>query len=59
MKCRPIVGAALASAPLILSGPASADFVGLKTDDRYLFGSGMDYKNYLRNIDGIYAVNKP
>lgn len=33
-----------------------ADFTGLKTVNRYLFGYGMDYKSYLRNADGIYAV---
>lgn len=33
-----------------------ADFVGLETEDRYLFGCGMDYKGYLRNVAGIYAV---
>lgn len=33
-----------------------ADYVGLLTPDRYLFGYGMDYKDYLRNADGIYAV---
>jgi hypoxanthine phosphoribosyltransferase len=33
------------------------DFVGLKTDDRYLFGFGLDYEEYLRNVPGIYAVN--
>lgn len=33
-----------------------ADFVGLPVEDRYVFGYGMDYKNYWRNIDGIYAV---
>lgn len=32
------------------------DFVGLNTDDRYLFGFGLDYEEYLRNIPGIYAV---
>jgi hypoxanthine phosphoribosyltransferase len=35
--------------------PCQADFVGLVADDRYLFGYGMDYHNYLRNADGIYA----
>ena len=34
----------------------NADFVGLETEDRYLFGYGMDYKDYLRNAAGIYAV---
>jgi len=33
-----------------------ADFVGVKAEDRYLFGYGMDYKGYLRNVAGIYAV---
>jgi len=33
-----------------------ADFTGIKTLNRYLFGYGMDYKTYLRNADGIYAV---
>lgn len=36
--------------------PVTADFVGLKVEDRYLFGYGMDYKGYLRNAPGIYAV---
>lgn len=35
-----------------------AEFVALKTDDHYLFGYGMDYKGYLRNEAGIFAVNK-
>ena len=33
-----------------------ADFVGIEAPDRYLFGYGMDYKEYLRNAAGIYAV---
>jgi hypoxanthine phosphoribosyltransferase len=33
-----------------------AQFVGLKAENRYLFGFGMDYKAYLRNAAGIYAV---
>lgn len=33
-----------------------ADFVGLEVEDRYVFGCGMDYKEYLRNAPGIYAV---
>jgi len=32
------------------------DFVGLQVVDRYLFGYGMDYKGYLRNAAGIYAI---
>lgn len=33
-----------------------ADYIGLDVEDRYLFGCGMDYKSYLRNVPGIYAV---
>lgn len=36
--------------------PIKADFVGLDADDFYLFGSGMDYKGYLRDAPGIFAV---
>lgn len=34
----------------------SLDFVGMKIEDRYVFGFGMDYKGYWRNAPGIYAV---
>ncbi|MDR2092762.1 MAG: hypoxanthine-guanine phosphoribosyltransferase [Azoarcus sp.] len=33
-----------------------ADFTGLELPDRFLFGSGMDYRGYWRNARGIYAV---
>ena len=36
----------------------TADFVGLEVEDRYVFGFGMDYKGYLRNLNGIYALGK-
>ena len=32
------------------------DFIGLEVEDRYVFGFGMDYKGYHRNLNGIYAV---
>lgn len=35
--------------------PCQPDFVGLTTENRYLFGYGLDYKNHLRNWPGIYA----
>ncbi len=35
-----------------------ADFVGLEVEDRYVFGFGMDYEGYLRNLPGIYAVKE-
>ena len=34
----------------------NADFKGLDVADRYVFGCGMDYKEVLRNLPGIYAV---
>ena len=34
-----------------------ADFTGLEVDDRYVFGCGMDYQGYFRNLPGIYALN--
>ncbi|SJM94202.1 Phosphoribosyltransferase (fragment) [Crenothrix polyspora] len=36
--------------------PIAADFVGLDVENRYVFGYGMDYKGYLRNAAGIYAM---
>lgn len=36
--------------------PVQADFVGLTVPDRYVFGCGMDYKGYWRNLPEIYAV---
>ena len=38
--------------------PISADFIGLEVENRYLFGYGMDYKGYLRNVPGIYACKE-
>lgn len=32
------------------------DFKGLIVDDKFVFGYGLDYEEYLRNIPGIYAV---
>ncbi len=33
------------------------DFIGLEVTDRYVFGWGMDYKGYLRNLTSIYAID--
>ncbi|MEE9397596.1 MAG: hypoxanthine-guanine phosphoribosyltransferase [Methylococcales bacterium] len=38
--------------------PFDVDFVGVETDNRYLFGYGMDYKGYLRNAPGIFACKE-
>jgi hypoxanthine phosphoribosyltransferase len=33
-----------------------ADYVGLQVPDRYVFGCGMDYQGYFRNLTSIYAL---
>jgi hypoxanthine phosphoribosyltransferase len=38
-----------------LERPA-VDFVGLETDDHYLFGCGMDYRGFWRGLPEIYGV---
>ncbi len=35
---------------------AQAEFIGLSVEDRYVFGCGMDYKEYWRQLPAIYAV---
>lgn len=37
-------------------GLAKADFVALTVEDRFIFGYGLDYQEYLRNAPGIYEV---
>jgi len=32
------------------------DFKGLDVPDRYVFGCGMDYREYFRNLTAIYAL---
>lgn len=34
----------------------TVDFAALEVPDRYVFGYGMDYEDYLRNAPGIFAV---
>ncbi len=34
------------------------NFSGLDAPDRYIFGYGMDYKEYWRNLPAIYAVSE-
>jgi hypoxanthine phosphoribosyltransferase len=38
--------------------PVTADFIGLKVENHYVFGYGMDYKGYLRNAPGIFACKE-
>jgi hypoxanthine phosphoribosyltransferase len=34
----------------------AAKYTGLELPDRYVFGCGMDYKHYFRNLNAIYAL---
>jgi hypoxanthine phosphoribosyltransferase len=59
--CREDGAASVRSAVLVEKERActrgfSADFVGVRLPDRYLYGYGLDYKGYFRNADGVYAV---
>jgi hypoxanthine phosphoribosyltransferase len=33
-----------------------ADFIGTDVPNRYIFGEGLDYQGYFRNLTGIYAL---
>ncbi|MGH8482608.1 MAG: hypoxanthine-guanine phosphoribosyltransferase [Nevskiaceae bacterium] len=37
---------------------AVAEYIGLQVEDRYVFGCGMDYKEYWRQLPAIYAVKR-
>jgi hypoxanthine phosphoribosyltransferase len=34
------------------------EYIGLSLPNRYVFGFGMDYKGYLRNAPGIFAIKE-
>ncbi len=37
-------------------GVQQCDFTGLEVENKFLYGYGLDYKDYLRNEAGIFAV---
>ncbi|CAG0963384.1 hypoxanthine phosphoribosyltransferase [Methylophilaceae bacterium] len=41
---------------LAVEKPVSADFIGLKVPNRYVFGCGMDVYGWWRNLPAIYAL---
>ncbi len=52
-----VFSAVLAEKKLDQSKPIKhADFTGLMVPDRYVFGYGMDYHEYHRNLNGMYAL---
>jgi len=63
-SCRRAGAKAVSSAVLVVKEHdhrvkgIAADFIGLTVDDRYVFGCGMDYRNYWRNLKAIYALNE-
>jgi hypoxanthine phosphoribosyltransferase len=63
-ECRRLGAASVLSAVLVrklhdraLAG--QADFCGLTVGDHYVFGCGMDYREYFRGLPEIYAVAAP
>jgi hypoxanthine phosphoribosyltransferase len=59
-KCKAVYTAVMVSKKRVREPGVNfePDFVGVETEDKYLFGFGLDYEEYLRNVPGIYAVNE-
>lgn len=53
-----VYSAVLVNKQLGYAKPIQADFIGLEVENRYIFGYGMDYKEYCRNTGGIYACKE-
>ena len=51
-----VVSAVLVDKQVNAARPAQADYAALECPDRYLFGWGMDYRGYWRNLPAIYAL---
>ena len=60
VHCRELGASAVSSALLVdkmlPDKRLEADYVALEAPDRYLFGEGMDYKGYGRNLRGVWAL---
>lgn len=50
--------AVLVEKTLGINKPVTADFVGLRIPDRFVFGCGMDAKGYWRNLPEIRAMKE-
>ena len=53
---RRVVTAVLVDKVVDVQRPLQVDFAALSCPDRYLFGCGMDYRGYWRNLPSIYAL---
>ncbi len=51
------LSAVLVAKDVVREEGGGADFTALEAPDRYLYGRGMDYKGYWRNLPDIYAVD--
>jgi hypoxanthine phosphoribosyltransferase len=56
MGARQVLSAVFADKEIGHAKPASADFVGVKVPNRYVFGFGMDAYGLWRNLPAIYAL---
>jgi len=48
--------AVLAEKRTIAGRRRAREYIGVTVPDRYVFGCGMDYKEYWRQLPAIYAV---
>jgi hypoxanthine phosphoribosyltransferase len=55
----PLARTPLPRTPLARTAQPTLAAAGLAVDDVYVFGSGMDYRGYWRELGGIYAVAQP
>lgn len=53
---RRVVTTVLVDKQVATPRPLAADYAALTCPDRYLFGCGMDYRGYWRNLPAIYAL---
>jgi len=53
---REVLNAVFADKDLGRAKPITADFVGVRLPNRYVFGYGMDVKGAWRNLPAVYAV---
>ena len=56
--CARVYSAVLVDKQIPGDRPALAEFAALQAVDRYLFGSGMDWHGYWRNLPAVYALHQ-
>jgi hypoxanthine phosphoribosyltransferase len=53
-----VYAAVLVEKNLQMKKPTTADFVGLRIPDRFVFGCGMDARGFWRNLPEIRALRR-